>query len=77
VIPEDVMQPTRVAQQIYETSIRNLPVVERLWLVKMVMDDLMSTPATWIVDESDEWSEEDYVDLVRASLAYAARSLRE
>ncbi len=38
------------------------------------MDDLMSDPATWIVDESDVWSEEDYADLTRASLAYAAQS---
>jgi hypothetical protein len=69
------MQTTRIAQQIYETNVRNLPVIERLWLVKMVLDDLMSSPATWAVDESDAWSEEDYADLTRASLAYAARSL--
>jgi len=41
----------------------------------MVMDDLMSSPTTWAVDESDVWDQEDYADLTRASLAYAARSL--
>jgi len=68
------MQTTGVAQQIYETSVKNLPTIERLRLVKLVLDDLMSSPTTWIVDESDMWSEEDYTDLRRASLAYAAQS---
>ncbi|MCD6555287.1 MAG: hypothetical protein J7M16_14910 [Anaerolineae bacterium] len=69
------MQTTGIAQQIYETSVKKLPAIERLRLVKLVMDDLMSTPTTWIVDESDVWSEEDYADLTRASLTYAAQSL--
>jgi hypothetical protein len=71
------MQATGVARQIYETGVRNLPVIERLRLVKLVMDDLMSSPTMWIVDESDMWSEEDYADLTRVSLAYAAQSLGE
>ena len=71
------MQATGVAQQIYETGVKNLPVVERLRLVKLVLDDLMSSPTTWIVDESDMWSEEDYADLMRMSLTYAAQSLGE
>lgn len=53
---------------------KNLPAIERLRLVKLAMNDLMSSPTTWIVDESDTWSEEDYADLARASLAYAAQS---
>ncbi len=71
------MQATGVARQIYETGVKNLPVIERLRLVKLVLDDLMSSPTTWIVDESDMWSEEDYVDLMRMSLTYAAQSLGE
>ncbi|MBI1881856.1 MAG: hypothetical protein HYR94_27085 [Chloroflexi bacterium] len=59
---------TVVAQQIYETTVKNLPIIERLWLVKLVMDDLMVSPDTWVVDDSDVWSEEDYADLRRASL---------
>jgi len=69
------MQATGVARQIYETGVKNLPVIERLRLVKLVLDDLMSSPTTWIVDESDMWSEEDYADLMRMSLTYAAQSL--
>ena len=71
------MQATGVARQIYETGVKNLPVIERLRLVKLVLDDLMSSPTTWIVNESDMWSEEDYADLMRMSLTYAARSLGE
>ena len=71
------MQATGVARQIYETGVKNLPVIERLRLVKLVLDDLMSSPTTWIVNESDMWSEEDYADLMRMSLTYAAQSLGE
>ena len=67
------MHTMGVAQQIYESSVKKLPVVERLQLVKLVMDDLMSRPTTWIVNESDAWNDEDYADLTRASLAYAAQ----
>ena len=71
------MQATMTPQQIYETSIKNLSVVDRLQLVKLVLDDLMRDPARWVVDEGDAWSAEDYADLTQASLAYAARSLEE
>ena len=65
------MQSAGVAQQIYETSIKNLPIIERLQLVKLVMDDLMANSTSWVVDESDAWSDEDYADLSHISLAYA------
>ncbi len=68
-------QATEISRQIYETSIKNLSVLDRLQLVKLVLDDLMSDPRSWIVDESDEWSAEDLADLTRASLAYASHSL--
>lgn len=71
------MKTLRDARQVYEQDVKDLPVVERLQLVKFVMDDLMSKPSTWIVDEDDAWSEEDYADLLCASLAYAAQSLEE
>ncbi len=71
------MQTTGVARQVYETDVKNLPVIERLRLVKLVLDDLMSSSTTWLVDESDTWSEEDYTDLTRMSLVYAVQSLGE
>ena len=71
------MPATMTPQQIYETSVKNLPVVDRLRLVKLVLDDLICDPASWVLDERDTWSAEDDVDLTRASLAYAARSLEK
>ena len=71
------MEATISPQQVYETSIKNLSAVDRLQLVKLVLDDLMRDPSSWIVDEGDAWSAEDYADLTRASLAYAADSLEE
>lgn len=68
------MQTAVSARQIYETNIKNLPIRDRLQLVKLVLDDLMIDPGTWIVDESDLWNVEDYADLTRASLAHAAQS---
>jgi hypothetical protein len=70
------MQTAKVARQIYETSVKNLPAVERLQLVKLVMDDLMNDPTTWIVDENEARSEEDYANLARASLLSEHKTLR-
>ena len=64
-------------QQLYETQVKSLPIVERLQLVKLVLDDLMLDPASWVLNESDEWSDEDYTDLMRASLAYETRTSGE
>ena len=71
------MQATMTPQQIYETSVKNLSIVDRLRLVKLVLDDLMSDPARWVLDEDDAWSAQDLVDLTRASFAYEDRSLEE
>ena len=66
---EAVLSP----QQLYDTSVKRLSIVERLQLVKLVLDDLMHDPESWVVEESDVWSTEDLADLTRASLAYADR----
>ena len=71
------MEATITPQQLYETSVKRLSIVERLQLVKLVLDDLMRDPASWVIEESDAWSEEDLVDLTRASLAYAASIAEE
>ena len=71
------MRATATAEAIYETSVKDLPIVERLRLVKLVMDDLMSGPDSWIVDENNAWSDQDYADLGRASLKHAAESPEE
>lgn len=65
------MEAVLTPQQLYDTSVKQLPIVERLQLVKLVLDDLMHDPESWVVQESDEWSAEDLADLARASMAYA------
>ena len=71
------MESTITPEQLYEKSVKPLSIVERLQLVKLVLDDLMLDPASWVLDENDEWNDEDYAGLVRASLAYEARSSEE
>jgi len=65
------MEAVLTPQQLYDTSVKRLSIVERLQLVKLVLDDLMYDPESWVVQESDEWSTEDLADLTRASIAYA------
>ncbi len=68
---------TTSSQELYQTYVRQMPIIERLRLVKLILDDLMAAPQTWLVDESDAWSEEDVEDLTRYTLTYAMRSLGE
>jgi hypothetical protein len=63
-------------QQLYDTSVKRLSIVERLQLVKLVLDDLMHDPASWVIEENDAWSADDLADLTQASLAYV-NSLEE
>ena len=65
------MEAVLTPQQLYETSVKQLSIVERLQLVKLVLDDLMHDPTRWVVQESDSWSTDDLQDLAQASLVYA------
>jgi hypothetical protein len=71
------MESTITPEQLYEKSVKNLSIVDRLQLVKLVLDDLMRNPKSWSIDADDVWSAEDYADLTRASLTYEARSSQE
>jgi len=66
-----------LAVEIYEKQVKPLPVADRLQLARLIMDDLAETAPRWIVDESDNWSQEDLYDLSRASLVYAYRTLKD
>jgi hypothetical protein len=70
------MEAALTPQQLYDTSVKRLSIVERLQLVKLVLDGLMVNPESWVVQESDEWSTEDLDNLTRASMAYADRLVR-
>ncbi len=55
--------------QCYEEIIKPMSQAERLQLASQILLDLAHQPA---IDDSDEWTEEDFRDFSRASLAYAA-----
>lgn len=63
------------SRELYQTYIQKMPILDRLQLVRLILDDLMATPQAWLVDESDVWSDEDIEDLTRYTLAYATQSL--
>ena len=63
------------SRELYQTYVQEMPILERLQLVRLILDDLMATSQTWLVDESDVWSDEDIEDLTRYTLAYATQSL--
>ena len=62
-----------IARQVYETTVKAMPLKERLQLVSLIMDDLAATAPTWGVNEDSAWSDEDLRDLTTAALSYAAR----
>ena len=65
------------AQDIYDRQIKRLPVVDRLQLARLIMDDLVDSAPNWTVEINDAWSEEDLYDLSRASLRYASHRLAD
>jgi hypothetical protein len=63
------------SRELYQISVQGMPILERLQLVRLILDDLMAAPHDWLVHESDAWSDEDIEDLAGFSLAYAMQSL--
>jgi hypothetical protein len=61
------------ARDIYETSIRPLPPMERLRLASLILDELAATNGAGL-DIRDDWSDEDIADLTALSLKHAAVS---
>ncbi len=62
---------------LYQNQIRGLPIVERLRLARLIMDDLAESAPDWVIDASDAWSQQDLYDLSRASLKYAGRVVHD
>ena len=61
-------------QEVYEHSIRGLPAADRLRLASLILSDI--SPAS-VIDESDEWTEEDLRDFSRASWLHIERRFGE
>ncbi|MCR4413831.1 MAG: hypothetical protein NUV77_15535 [Thermoguttaceae bacterium] len=51
-------------EDLYERTIRPLPADQRLRLATMILNDI---PPQAVVDYREEWTEEDYRDLARAT----------
>lgn len=54
--------------EVYNTAVKPLPVADRLRLAALILNDI---PQTSIVDESDEWSDEDLADFSVHSARHA------
>lgn len=65
------------SRYVYDVTVKKMSISERLNLVRLVMDDLMQDTSKWLLSENDAWTEEDYADLIKASLRYAGQSLNE
>lgn len=59
-----------LVKELYLHQVKPLPVIERLLLTRLIMDDLSESVSRWAVDSDDAWSDEDLSDLSRASLQY-------
>ncbi len=68
------LMPT--AQEVYMQTVRELPLMERLRLTALILDDLTQHNLS-VVDSSDAWSDQDLHDLTTFSLQYAAATFSE
>lgn len=57
--------------KIYETQIKTWSVVDRLQLVRLIMDDLAESASRWVIEERDTWSNQDLHDITLSALLYA------
>ena len=57
--------------EIYETQIKAWSVVDRLQLVRLIMDDLAESASRWVIEERDAWSNQDLRDVTMSTLLYA------
>ena len=53
--------------EFYEKEIKKLPLISRMDLVRMILNDF---PPEALVDFRSDWSEEDFKDVSSFSLAY-------
>jgi hypothetical protein len=64
------------AQEIYDSSVKNLPLSERLRLAALILQEL-AKGNTVLVEQRYDWSDEDVRDLLAYSTSYAAKSYPE
>jgi hypothetical protein len=66
----------RTAQEVYNELIRALSPTERLSLATLILNELGQQNSP-VIDQSDDWTEQDQTDVVNFSLQYAAASFPE
>lgn len=59
-------------QELYDTSIKSLPAVDRLRLASLILSDI---PPQSVVDYQEAWSEEDLADFTRHSWQHIETAL--
>ena len=64
------------AQEIYNSNVKDLPPSERLRLAALILQEL-AKGNTVLVEQRDDWSDEDVRDLLAYSASYAAKSYPE
>ena len=64
----------KTAEELFNDTVRLLPLKERLRLVTLILDEFLSKLPPMEVDQGETWSEEDLRELTQASLWYAARA---
>jgi hypothetical protein len=67
---------TSTAQEIYTSSVRDLPPSERLRLAALILDGLAGAD-TLLIERRDDWSGEDVRDLVTYTTSYASSQYPE
>jgi len=59
----------------YQQQVKPLPMIDRIQLARLIMDDLSAYLSRSTEDFNDAWSDEDLRDASRASQLYAAQML--
>ena len=61
--------------QLYLQQVKPLPMIDRIQLARLIMDDLSEFVSRSSVDFSDAWSDQDLYDATLASQRYVAQIL--
>ena len=61
--------------QLYQQQVKPLPMIDRIQLARLIMDDLSEFVSRSSVDFSDAWSDQDLYDATLASQRYVAQIL--
>jgi hypothetical protein len=68
--------PNTSVQQVYNDLIRILSPTERLRLAMLILNELVQEDLP-VIDQSNEWTEQDRIDIVDFSLQYSASLFSE